>query len=51
MDNYNEGISQLERGIVAGAAGAPEAATAATAVIKESLGCTTGEEYCEFTQC
>lgn len=45
MSDYNEAISQFERGIVAGAL---EAATGATVSIKESICCTTGEEYCEF---
>jgi predicted hydrocarbon binding protein len=41
MEDYNEAISQFERGIVAGAL---EAATGATVSIKESLCCTTGEK-------
>ena len=45
MEDYNEAISQFERGIVAGAL---EAATGATVSIKESVCCTTGEDYCEF---
>lgn len=45
MEDYNEAISQFERGIVAGAL---EAATGATVSIKESLCCTTGDEFCQF---
>lgn len=45
MKGYNEAISQLERGIIAGAL---EGATGATVSIKESKCCTGGNEFCEF---
>jgi predicted hydrocarbon binding protein len=45
MKDYNEAISQLERGIIAGVL---EGATGATVSIKESKCCTQGNDYCEF---
>ncbi|MBI4831918.1 MAG: hypothetical protein HY801_10275 [Candidatus Lindowbacteria bacterium] len=45
MKEYNEAISQLERGIIAGVL---EGATGATVSIKESKCCTQGNDYCEF---
>jgi len=45
MEDYNEAISQFEKGIIAGAL---ESATGATVSIKESKCCTQGNEFCEF---
>ena len=45
MKDYNEAISQLERGIIAGVL---EGATGATVSIKESKCCTKGNDFCEF---
>ena len=45
MEDYNEAISQFEKGIIAGAL---ESATGATVSIKESKCCTRGNEFCEF---
>ena len=45
MEDYNEAVSQFERGIIAGAL---ESATGATVSIKESKCCTQGNEFCEF---
>lgn len=45
MRDYNESISQLERGVLAGAL---ESATGGTASINESKCCTKGGDFCEF---
>ncbi|UCD57805.1 MAG: hypothetical protein JSV16_01465 [Candidatus Hydrogenedentota bacterium] len=45
MKDYNEAVSQFERGIIAGAL---EGATGATVSIKESKCCTEGSDFCEF---
>ena len=45
MKDYNEAISQLERGVLAGAL---ESATGATVSINESQCCTKGGDFCEF---
>jgi predicted hydrocarbon binding protein len=45
MKDYNESISQLERGVLAGAL---EAATGGTVSINESKCCTEGGDFCEF---
>ncbi|MBI5116217.1 hypothetical protein HZA56_07055 [Candidatus Poribacteria bacterium] len=45
MQDYNESISQFERGLLAGAL---EAASGSTVSIKETKCCTQGHGFCEF---